>query len=243
LQLQNYFIVKLIYKIFISIIFFQMLYLSASAQFDKKTGMRSMPDSVRQQIIRAEEQKNFDKKFSVSLGYGLVFFGQYTQFNSGSYNRGGSSNNSTNSAITTIGPIYAKLAVKMSRMSEFSLNVAYANASRDESHYNYNTGTTSAIKHTYSTTSVLARFNFYFFQNELKIFHPYWGFGLGWADRSSNASSHSRGGFGGGFDANSIPIGGEMTIGTTIEIYKTIFGYAEVGMAKSLFQGGLQYRF
>jgi hypothetical protein len=213
---------------------------SAKAQFNKNQKTISS-DTASLHHPNWQSKKINSAKYSVSLGYGVIFFGAVTQFNL--------QNNTTAPSIT--GPIYLKNSVKLNSSTDFSLNIAYASAKRSEILHSYTSGLNSTYLHKYSTASVIARFNFYFPQNTSRIVSPYWGFGFGWASRkntydngtttTTSLGKRSRSNPMSNF--SNLPIAAEFTIGTKIKIYDLLYGYVEVGVAKSLLQTGLQYRF
>ncbi len=231
-------------------LFAAIIFLSENtfAQFDKprnsSSGLhstdstKSKPDFKKLQLAST--------RFYLSAGYGLIFLAQYTIFN-----------NQNNSATPTIvGPIYFKAGMKMNPKTSVSLNVAYGSLSENESYRSRSTGLSSAYLHKYSTVSILARINFHLAQAN-SLVDPYFGFGMGWANRSNTYDNgttvsttqpgrHNGGAFGGAtggqINLSNLPIGGECTFGTAFKVYNQLYGYMEVGFAKSIFQAGLQYR-
>jgi len=147
-----------------------------------------------------------------------------------------------NVSSTFIGPAYAKMEFALNEKVGFGLNFAY---SHGEATYVTQDGEIDSAlynsKVSYTSYSILARFNFHFGQ-EGSMFDPYAGFGLGY--RNSNYAYT-------GNDPDALPadingflhMGMELTIGTRVYLTENIGIYGEVGLAKSPMQAGLVVTF
>lgn len=92
----------------------------------------------------------------------------------------------------------------------------------------------------YSSTKFNARVNVHFASSD--VFDAYWGIGAGygtsttkWTTGDPNSSNESF--------SNPIPIGLEATLGARYFFSENIGLYAEVGLAKSIVQGGFSFKF
>ncbi|MBX2978350.1 MAG: outer membrane beta-barrel protein [Flavobacteriales bacterium] len=143
-----------------------------------------------------------------------------------------------------LGPLYLKYEYGVTDRIGLGVNIAYAT---NEWSYRYQ-GTDengNAAQYTESTErntySVLARFNYHFGNSDR--FDPYFGFGMGYRDANWKFNSSDPNG-GSGVEVKSLmPFGFEFTLGARYFFTDNIGLYAEVGGAKSVFQGGLVAKF
>ena len=143
----------------------------------------------------------------------------------------------TNAKTKAFGPIYFKYGYGVSDKVEFGLNVAYASNS-----LTYDNGLTGSsfneIEISRTTWSALASLKLHFGDSDK--FDPYWNVGLGyrtakWTTEESNPDAATT-----TFTFKSlVPIGFETTFGARYLFSDNIGIYAELGIAKSYFQGGL----
>jgi opacity protein-like surface antigen len=138
----------------------------------------------------------------------------------------------------SLGPIYLKYEYAVTDNIGVGLNFAYAT---NEWEYRYNPGfdnnfyTESTLRSTYS---ILARINFHLGDGDK--FDPYIGYGIGYRDATWSTSSTDPLGTGSGFNVKGLmPLGMELTFGARYMFTDNIGLYAELGAAKSIFQGGL----
>jgi opacity protein-like surface antigen len=139
-----------------------------------------------------------------------------------------------------LGPLYFKYEYAVTDKIGMGVNFAYA---ENEWSYRYSTtdenGNTTFYDETTKrdTYSILARMNFHFGNSER--FDPYFGFGVGYRDANWRMSSTGPDGGSGVVLKSLMPFGMEFTLGGRYYFAKNIGLYAEVGAAKSVFQGGL----
>jgi opacity protein-like surface antigen len=141
---------------------------------------------------------------------------------------------------STTGPIYLKYERALNNTVGLGLNLAYAQysigyddqASTGSQLYSY------SLVHT--SFSALARLNLHIGNGEK--WDPYWGIGMGYRSGSWKVTSTAT-------DYESpavpdfIPFGFETTFGLRYFIADNIAVYAEMGLAKSLWQAGLVTKF
>lgn len=150
----------------------------------------------------------------------------------------------TDLTYKSLGPLYFKYEYAVADNIGLGLSVAYA---YNDFTYCYASFDIDGVERMYSETtsrstySVLARFNFHMGDNEK--FDPYVGFGLGYRDANWEIRSDSPHGTSGVSFKSFMPFGFEVTIGARYFFLDNLGIYAEVGGAKSIFQGGLVARF
>lgn len=172
---------------------------------------------------KSERLNNF------SIGYGLGTWG-------GSVIIIGELEPNYTRAIT--GPIYLKYEKAISGKIGFGVNFSYADYEMGYSYYDPYPDYYSKSD-TYSTFSVLARFNMYFPSSE--GFEPYIGLGLGY--RYAKMTYETGRGYLNSYTIIDSPMGFEATIGTRIYFIDKFGMYIEFGAAKSLLQMGVTYTF
>ena len=174
-------------------------------------------------------------KSMVSVGHGAVTFMGAIKRSFDPY---------TDLSYTSLGPLYLKYEYAISDNIGFGLNFAYA---ENDFTYRYNSLDPDGIERTYSestsrsTYSVLARFNFH--MGDSPKFDPYVGFGVGYRDANWEISSNNPFGTSGVSFKSLMPFGFEITAGARYFFVDNLGIYAEVGGAKSVFQGGITARF
>ena len=166
---------------------------------------------------------------SFSIGYGLGTWG-------GSVIIIGELEPNYTRAIT--GPIYLKYEKAISGKIGFGVNFSYADYEMGYSYYDPYPDYYSKSD-TYSTFSVLARFNMYFPSSE--GFEPYVGVGLGY--RYAKMTYETGRGYLNSYTIIDSPMGFEASIGTRIYFTDNFGMYVEFGAAKSILQTGLTYKF
>ncbi len=145
---------------------------------------------------------------------------------------------------SSLGPVYFKYEYGISDNIGLGLSFAYAD---NEWAYIYQSTDMNGNPATYTETttrntySVLARFNFHMGDSEK--FDPYIGFGVGYRDANWDISSNSPSGNSGVSFKSFMPFGFELTAGARYFFIPNLGVYAEVGAAKSIFQGGITARF
>jgi len=182
-----------------------------------------------------EKGKNY---FSVGIGTG-----NFSQ----AFIRAAVEGSAENVKFIGTGPLFVKYERGVEEKIGFGINIAYMSNA-----VNYQETNTDSVPYNYdaklkcTTFSVLARVNFHLGDHE-KL-DPYIGIGLGyrsvnWSytdnDRNSNTNAADL-----GFDAfPSFPLGADLTFGLRYLFTQNIGLYSEVGMAKGVIQGGLQFKF
>jgi opacity protein-like surface antigen len=143
-----------------------------------------------------------------------------------------------------LGPAYIKYEYAVADNIGLGLSFAYAendwtyrydSFDMDGNPQNYSESTTR------NTYSILARFNFHMGNSEK--FDPYIGFGVGYRDANWDIRSDSPYGNSGVTFKSLMPFGFELTVGARYFFLENLGVYAEMGGAKSVFQGGLAARF
>jgi opacity protein-like surface antigen len=143
-----------------------------------------------------------------------------------------------------LGPLYAKYEYGVTDNIGMGLAFAYA---ENEWSYRYTATDENGAEASYSETtrrstySILARVNFHFGDSDR--FDPYIGLGMGYRDANWDIRSESPSGNSGVTFKSFVPFGFEATIGARYFFLDNLGVYAEVGGAKSVFQGGLTARF
>ena len=114
--------------------------------------------------------------------------------------------------------------------------------------YNYeksydanNNAVTYTESDSYSTYSILGRFNLHF--GNLDKFDPFWGVGVGYRSGTWKYESNDPYGINDLNISNPIPLGFETTIGARYYFTDNIGVYAETGIAKAVIQAGLNFKF
>ncbi len=145
---------------------------------------------------------------------------------------------------SAIGPIYFKYEYAVQNNIGLGLNVAYTSNRWAYNVFEQNvngTEITHAVEQIRHAYSILARMNFHFGSSE--SFDPFVGFGLGFRNAMWNTTTTAP------FEIWSldfptlIRLGMEVTLSMRYYFTEHIGVYAEVGAAKSIFQGGLAARF
>lgn len=174
-------------------------------------------------------------KNMVSVGYGAVTFLGNLKRTFDPY---------TDLTYRSLGPLYLKYEHAVADNIGLGLSFAYAENSFS---YRYTSTDEAGVERSYketterSTYSVLARFNFH--MGDSPRFDPYVGFGLGYRDAQWKVRSDAPSGSSGVDMKSLMPFGFELTIGARYFFLENLGVYAEVGGAKSIFQGGLSARF
>ena len=162
-------------------------------------------------------------KSQISLGYGAVNTTQ--SLLSTSYPA-----EYPNYTFTALGPMFLKYEFGVSEKVGFGLNVAYADAGIE-----YDNGAERASLKWWDT-SLNARVNRHFGSHDK--FDPYIGVGMGYkfgkwkVEGDDNAEERKA----------LIPLGFETTFGARYMITPNIGIFSEVGIAKGIIQGGLNFK-
>jgi len=141
-----------------------------------------------------------------------------------------------------LGPLHFRLEYGLSDQVGFVLSVNYVSFG-EEYKGDYFDGTTTATyeyKTTFTSMSFLGRINVHFATTD-KL-DPYWGIGVGYRTASWKFESNQPGYIS---DASKalFPVGFETTLGLRYYFTPNIGMYVEMGIAKSLVQGGLAVNF
>ena len=155
--------------------------------------------------------------------------------------------NTAGSTGTIFGPLYFKFDHVFDPNWSIGVNVAigYYNITYPfdyNFYYLYNLKDSGYTENRKDVTfSILARLNYHF--GIIGKFDPYFGFGLGYRSSSSSYSTtfSSAGFVPQSYDSN-FPVGFETTVGTRYALKNNFSLYAELGLAKSLFQIGATYK-
>ena len=172
---------------------------------------------------------------SVSIGYG---FGTVVGALASAYK------NETGYAFSGTGPIYLKYEHAITDGVGLGLNIAYA---KYKFAWAFDTEDANFQPITYAegweltTMSFLARINWHFGDSEK--FDPYFGVGLGYRTGSWKWTTTDPSGTQGLSAANVVPFGFETTVGARYLFTDNIGAYAELGIAKSVLQVGLNFKF
>ncbi|HRH66932.1 MAG TPA: hypothetical protein PLU53_11585 [Bacteroidia bacterium] len=183
------------------------------------------------QDVKAQAFVEGNNSINVGYGFGTVvgtLFNSYKDYNEYSF--------------STLGPLFLKYEHAVNDKIGIGLNVAYA---KWELSYRYNGYSNQEFteKDSYTTYSILGRFNLHF--GHMDKFDPYWGFGLGFRNANLKFSSSDPNGPKDTDISNPIPIplGFETTIGARYYFSDNFGIYAEAGFAKAVTQAGLTFRF
>jgi opacity protein-like surface antigen len=180
--------------------------------------------------------QSFDEGVNnISVGYGIgTFIGAIAK----------DYENEAGYKFTGTGPIYLKYEYGVSEKLGLGINLAYAGYEfANTASYSNDQGQEIIFNETtkYNTFSILARLNVHFGDNDK--FDPYWGVGLGYRNSNwSYESSDPNGQNDNDFNLN-FPFGFETTLGARYFFIPSLGAYAEVGLAKSVFQVGLTGHF
>ncbi|HNP49816.1 MAG TPA: hypothetical protein PKL85_13320 [Bacteroidia bacterium] len=183
----------------------------------------------------ASAQAFEDGNNNVSIGYGFVTF-------AGALFNTYEDQNNYNFSIT--GPIFAKYEHAVSDHIGVGLNFAYAKWKLSYNYESYdanNNAVTYTESDSYSTYSILGRFNLHF--GNLDKFDPFWGVGVGYRSGTWKYESNDPYGINDLNISNPIPLGFETTIGARYYFTDNIGVYAETGIAKAVIQAGLNFKF
>jgi opacity protein-like surface antigen len=175
-------------------------------------------------------------KSSIQLGYG---FGNFSQ----AYFQTYETNYPDEFSYKGTGPFFVKYEYAVTDKIGLGLNIAYIGA--EVSYVDKGHVTTSGAFYkqtiTWTSTSFLARMNLHFGDNEK--FDPFWGFGMGYRtgtykydDNDPNYDNSEKA-------KSIIPFGFETTVGARFYFTDNIGIYAETGLAKAVFQGGITLNF
>lgn len=195
-------------------------------------------------VILLNSTKSFSQSFEddknyVSVGYGgVTFIGTFAKV----------FEEESGYEFSGLGPIYLKYERALSDKIGFGATLAYAGYKFNwtDTYDDYNTSTGNYETKTYnyqqkfSTYSILARLNIHFGDGDK--FDPYWGVGLGyragnWSYSDNDPDSDSD------IEVKTVfPFGFESTLGARYYFTDNIGAYAEVGLAKSVFQAGLNFK-
>lgn len=140
-----------------------------------------------------------------------------------------------------IGPLHFRADFGLSETISVGVSVNYSKTSIDYTE----TDAVTSIPYDYSLEwsgiSALARMNVHFGTTE-KI-DPYWGFGVGWRGRTIQTVSNDPNFVEEGTSEVLVPVGFETTVGFRYYIIENLGFYLEMGIAKSLINGGLAFAF
>jgi opacity protein-like surface antigen len=161
-------------------------------------------------------------KSQVSAGYG---FGNFIQAVFSTYEV----YEDFSSSIT--GPMFVKYEFGVSEKIGFGINFAFASAS-----VSYKDVFAENQSINWSTWSGLARINRHFGSHEK--FDPYIGLGVGYRSANWKFSESDL-----DVDNNLMPFGFESTLGARYMFTPNVGLYSEVGIAKAIFQFGLNAKF
>lgn len=170
-------------------------------------------------------------KSQISIGYGLSSTTQALIKNSVNSTDVFGDPVYVNPEFSALGPIFAKFEHGVSEKIGFGVNIAYANAGIN---YTNDTGGPASMK--WWNTSVNARVNRHFGSNDK--FDPYVGLGMGY----KFGKWKSEGGDNPEEFKALIPLGFETTFGARYMFTPNIGLFSEVGIAKGIFQIGLNVK-
>ncbi len=142
--------------------------------------------------------------------------------------------------ITGVGPLHFKVEYGLSSKIGLGLSVNYVTYGAKWNENGTNNTTGAIVPYFYdikfSSLSVLARFNVHFGTTD-KL-DPYWGIGAGYKTGKWTFDSNDPD-FGKTAFKTPIPFGFETTVGLRYYFTDMIGFYAELGIAKSVIQGGI----
>ncbi|MCB0395659.1 MAG: outer membrane beta-barrel protein [Flavobacteriales bacterium] len=141
------------------------------------------------------------------------------------------------------GPLFFKYEYAVNDKIGIGLNVAYIGAEVSYTDKDHITSNGEFYKETikWSNISALARMNLHFGDNDK--FDPYWGFGLGYRTGNTTYDDNDPDYDNSASLKSYIPFGFETTLGARY-FFSDNFGlYAETGLAKAVFQVGLDIKF
>jgi outer membrane protein W len=150
---------------------------------------------------------------------------------------------SNNISHTVLYPLYLKGEMALSENMGIGLSLAYAGVDAEGSHQNSTSSSISVNyidKASYKTASALLRFNYHFVKNN-KL-DPYMGLGFGYRWGHWNLSSTDPS-YTFSNTKTYFPFGADLTVGCRFMFSDMIGAYAEIGVAKSPFQFGINFRF
>jgi len=170
-------------------------------------------------------------KSQISLGYGFANTTQTLIKNSANSNDLFGDPEYLNSEFSALGPIFAKFEHGVSEKIGFGVNIAYVNAG-----FNYTSDLGGDASMKWWNTSVNARVNRHFGSNDK--FDPYIGLGMGykfgkWKSEGDDTAEEIKA---------LIPLGFETTFGVRYMFTPNIGLFSEVGLAKGIFQAGLNIK-
>lgn len=172
---------------------------------------------------------------SIHLGYGV---GNLSQSLFKTFEQ-----NYTEYSYQGMGPFFAKYEYAASDKIGVGLNFAYIGAEVSYTDINVVTPSGDFYREsiTWTSMSFLARLNIHFGDNEK--FDPFWGVGMGYRtgtyvydDNDPTYDNSDR-------LKSLIPFGFETTVGARFYFNDFIGLYAETGLAKAVFQGGISLKF
>lgn len=186
-------------------------------------------------VKRVSAQAFEEGNNNVSLGYGFVTFAG-ALFNS--------YEDQNDYKFTITGPLFLKYEHAVSDKIGIGLNVAYAKWKLSYLYDSYDVNSNPVSyeeSDSYSTFSVLGRFNLHF--GHMDKFDPFWGFGVGFRSGSWKYESTDPNGTKDLSISNPIPLGFETTVGARYYFTDNIGAYVETGLAKAVIQAGLNFKF
>lgn len=155
----------------------------------------------------------------------------------------------TDYKVTGFGPLHAKFEYGLSDKIGLGASINYVayGSTWNTSYLDYNPSTGLYENKVYNegwdvtSISFLARMNLHFATTD-KL-DPYWGIGVGYKATSLKWQTDYPGSSTSGTLSSPIPFGLETTIGMRYYFSDNIGAYLEMGIAKSIFQGGLALKF
>ncbi|MFH2094979.1 MAG: outer membrane beta-barrel protein [Bacteroidota bacterium] len=173
-------------------------------------------------------------KSSVSAGYG---FGNFIQSIFNTYN------NYDDFSLRIMGPMFGKYEYAISDNMGIGINFAYAGAKVTYKDNNYTVPNGDVFEESinWTTYSILGRFNVHFGDHD--IIDPYWGVGMGYRTAKWEYTNNDPTYVNNASISSIMPFGFETTFGINFMFAPSFGAYAEVGIAKAIFQVGLTGRF
>jgi opacity protein-like surface antigen len=163
---------------------------------------------------------------TLSIGYGVVSLDLGKALTKGFIGIG-----STTQATTSLGPLYAKYEYAVNTNWGLGIDAMYSDYKITYKDYNDDTYFLKS-----NTLSLLVRANYHF--DSASKFDPYIGFGLGYRTRTYEENDPGL-----TIGDSEFPLGLNLTLGTRYYFTPNFGVYTEIGLAKSLLQGGLSLSF
>ncbi|MEO8146433.1 MAG: outer membrane beta-barrel protein [Bacteroidia bacterium] len=149
------------------------------------------------------------------------------------------------SSLGGFGPLHLKFEHALNEKFGIGLSLNLVSANGKYSYESYNNNgvlTDYTDEFSMSGWSALARLNWHFFNSDK--FDPYWGFGIGYRSAKWKYTYGDPDYSTENITAKTlIPLGFEITIGARYYVAENIGIYAETGLAKSIIQFGVSYKF